>query len=55
MLPLALTLPAGWETTAVVIVLQALVELVGMLVYLGWVPRLFPFSTGQNASSSSTR
>lgn len=40
-LPFALTLPAGWEAAAVVIVLQSLVELFGMLVYLVWVPRLF--------------
>ena len=40
-LPFALTLPAGWETVAVVIVLQSLVELLGMLAYLAWMPRLF--------------
>ena len=41
-LPFALALPAGWEATAVVIVVQSLVELVGMAVYLWWVPqRLF--------------
>lgn len=40
-LPLALALPAGWEPTAHVIVLQALIELVGMLVFLRVVPRLF--------------
>lgn len=40
-LPFALTLPAGWEAAAVVIVLQSLVELLGMLAYLVWVPRLF--------------
>lgn len=38
-LPLALVLPAGWEAAAVVIVLQILVELLGMLCYLLWVPR----------------
>lgn len=38
-LPLALALPAGWEATAVVIVVQSLVELLGMVVYLWWVPR----------------
>ena len=40
-LPLALALPAGWEVVALVIVLQSLVELLGMLVFLRVVPRLF--------------
>ncbi|MFN3439505.1 MAG: arsenic resistance protein [Acidovorax sp.] len=38
-LPFALALPAGWEATAVVVVVQSLVELLGMAVYLWWVPR----------------
>jgi ACR3 family arsenite efflux pump ArsB len=38
-LPFALALPAGWETTVVVIVFQSLVELFGMLVYLWGLPR----------------
>lgn len=37
----ALTLPAGWEVAAVVIVVQSLVELFGMLLCLRWLPRLF--------------
>lgn len=37
-LPLALALPAGWELTVVVIVVQSLVELAGMLFYLWWIP-----------------
>ncbi|HSP00662.1 MAG TPA: arsenic resistance protein [Thioalkalivibrio sp.] len=42
-LPLALSLPAGWEAAVVVIVLQSLVELLGMSLYLRWVPnRLLP-------------
>jgi arsenite transporter len=42
-LPLALALPAGWEAAVVVIVLQSLVELLGMTLYLHWVPkRLLP-------------
>lgn len=46
-LPLALGLPAGWETTVIVIVFQSLVELFGMLGYLRWVPgRLFPDDAG---------
>ena len=38
-LPFALTLPAGWEVAAVVIVVQSLVELFGMVFYLWWIPR----------------
>lgn len=38
-LPFALSLPAGWEVAAVVIVLQSLVELFGMVFYLWWLPR----------------
>lgn len=42
MLPLALSLPAGWEAVALVIIAQSLVELLGMVVYLRWIPnRLF--------------
>lgn len=42
-LPFARALPAGWETTVVVIVFQSLVKLLGMLLYLGVLPRyLFP-------------
>lgn len=37
-LPLALALPAGWELVALVVVLQSLIELLGMLVYLRWIP-----------------
>lgn len=37
-LPFALSRPAGWEVTAVVIVVQSLVELFGMVFYLWWVP-----------------
>lgn len=37
-LPFALTLPAGWEVVTVVIVVQSLVELLGMVLYLWWVP-----------------
>ncbi|MDF5949463.1 hypothetical protein P4129_29280 [Pseudomonas aeruginosa] len=38
-LPFALSLPAGWEIAAVVIVVQSLVELFGMVFYLWWIPR----------------
>ena len=42
-LPFALSLPAGWEIAAVVIVLQSLVELLVMVFCLWFVPRaLFP-------------
>ncbi|MFC3286155.1 arsenic resistance protein [Litchfieldella rifensis] len=45
-LPIALALPTAFELTAVVIVMQSLVELLGMAVFLWWVPRyLFPLST----------
>lgn len=44
-LPLALALPAGFELTATVIVLQSLVELLLMIFYLWWIPRrLFPYT-----------
>jgi len=38
-LPLALALPPPWTMAAVVVVLQSLVELIGMLVYMAWLPR----------------
>lgn len=42
-LPLALALPPSFELAVVAIVLQSLVELLGMAAYLWWVPkRLFP-------------
>jgi len=41
-LPFALALPTGWETAAIIIVFQSLVELFGMVFYLWWLPdRLF--------------
>lgn len=40
-LPFALALPAGLEVAAVVIVAQSLIELLGMVVFLWWVPRSF--------------
>jgi arsenite transporter len=46
-LPLALALPAGWEAAVAVVVLQTVVELLGVLVYLWGVPRyLFPQQQG---------
>lgn len=39
-LPLALSLPEVWQLAVVVIVVQSLVELLGMIVYLRWLPRL---------------
>lgn len=48
-LPFALSLPAGWEVAAIVIVMQSLIELFGMVFYLWFVPRiLFPNSTPQH-------
>jgi ACR3 family arsenite efflux pump ArsB len=41
-LPLALALPAEWALAALVIVLQSLVELLGMLLFLRLAPRLLP-------------
>ena len=37
-LPIALALPTGWELTAVVIVFQSLIELLGMVFFLWWLP-----------------
>lgn len=39
-LPLAIALPDIWAAAVVVIVLQSLIELLGMVAYLAWVPRL---------------
>lgn len=41
-LPLALTLPAEYAVAASVVAAQTLVELVAMVVYVRWVPRLLP-------------
>lgn len=42
-LPLALALPAEYELAVVTIVFQSLVELVGMAIFVWWIPgRLFP-------------
>jgi ACR3 family arsenite efflux pump ArsB len=50
-LPFALSLPAGWELAAVVIVVQSLVELLGMVFFLWWVPKhLFPHAMPAPAS-----
>jgi ACR3 family arsenite transporter len=40
-LPFALALPAGLEVAAVVVVAQSLIELLGMVVFLWWVPHSF--------------
>ncbi|MCA8863590.1 MULTISPECIES: arsenic resistance protein [unclassified Halomonas] len=43
MLPIALTLPSAWQAAVVVVVFQSLVELLGMVAFLRWVPsRLIP-------------
>lgn len=41
-LPFALALPEAWHLAVTVVVIQSLVELVGMLAYLRVVPRLVP-------------
>jgi ACR3 family arsenite efflux pump ArsB len=41
-LPLALALPPAWQAASIVIVVQSLVELLGMLAFLRLVPRLLP-------------
>ena len=54
-LPFALALPTGWETTVVVIVFQSLVELFGMVFYLWWLPRrLFNEASAATIERSSS-
>lgn len=44
-LPLALALPPSFEPAVVAVVFQSLIELLGMVVYLWWIPkRLFPLA-----------
>lgn len=45
-LPFALSLPAGWEVTAIVVVMQSLVELLGMIFYLWFVPKVLFRTSG---------
>lgn len=40
-LPFALSLPAGWEIAAIVIVVQSLIELFGMIFYVWFVPTVW--------------
>lgn len=50
-LPLALALPAAWEATVVVIVVQSLVELFGMTAWVTLVPRwVIPDKTSRRSS-----
>ncbi|GIV93119.1 MAG: arsenic resistance protein [Chloroflexus sp.] len=52
-LPIALTLPPGYDLAVVTIVFQSLVELVGMIIFLWFVPqRLFPIPQGQHHINS---
>ncbi|MGO1950944.1 MAG: arsenic resistance protein [Mycobacteriaceae bacterium] len=45
-LPFALSLPSGWELVSIVIVMQSLVELLGMVFCIWFVPKyLFPDDT----------
>ena len=47
-LPFALSLPAGWEVAAIVVVMQSLVELFGMVFFMWFVPTvLVPEPAGQ--------
>lgn len=46
-LPVTLSLPAGWEAASIVIVVQSLVELFGMAFFLWWVPRWLFRSAGR--------
>lgn len=47
-LPLALALPPGQELAVVAIVFQSLIELLGMVAFLWWIPKkLFPASAGR--------
>ncbi|MGO2518638.1 MAG: arsenic resistance protein [Microbacterium sp.] len=39
-LPVALALPEGWEIASVIVVLQSLVELLAMILYIWFVPRV---------------
>lgn len=55
-LPLALALPPAFGLAVVAIVFQSLVELVGMVTYLWWVPRrLFPEAARSAAREDTTR
>lgn len=51
-LPLALVLPAVWQTATVVIVFQSLVELFGMIAYLWAVPRVLPLTVPAHGERS---
>jgi ACR3 family arsenite efflux pump ArsB len=54
-LPLALALPVSWAVAAVVIVLQSLVELLGMVAYLWAVPRVVAGPRGPAAAAVPVR
>lgn len=55
-LPLALALPSSFDLAVVAIVLQSLVELVGMVGYLWWVPkRLFPDASAGAVGEGAAR
>jgi ACR3 family arsenite transporter len=52
-LPLALALPDRYAITAVIVVTQTLVELVGMVTYVRLVPRLIPTSPSASSEISA--
>ncbi len=54
-LPLALALPPSFELAVVAIVFQSLVELVGMTIYLWWIPKkLFPQSNDNKSANDGS-
>lgn len=53
-LPIALSMPQGWEITAVVIVIQSVIELLGMIFCLWFIPTvLFPPAQGRDVVPGS--
>lgn len=54
-LPFALSLPAGWEVTAIVIVMQSLIELFGMIFYVWFVPTVLFRGSGAGPEHSGRR
>lgn len=51
-LPLALSLPPSFELTVVVVVFQSLVELIGMALFIWWVPnKLYPLKVSETSAN----
>ncbi|MGB7363451.1 MAG: arsenic resistance protein, partial [Rhodococcus sp. (in: high G+C Gram-positive bacteria)] len=51
-LPLALALPPALSLAAVVVVTQTLVELIGMVLYVRYVPRLVPDAVPDDSTAA---